>query len=148
MNNIEIYFFKENHVDEITTINNLCFPISWSKDSMKKELENKFAKYVVAVKDNVVIGYGGFWIILDEGHITNIAVHPEYRRIGAGQLMLSKLINISKELSLCAMTLEVRKSNIPAQNLYKKFGFIEEGIRKKYYADNNEDAIIMWKRDI
>lgn len=148
MNDVEIYTFNESHVDEITTINNLCFPVAWTKDSMKKELENKFAKYVVSKKDNIVIGYGGFWIILDEAHITNIAVHPEYRGIGAGKEMLSSLINLSKELNLCAMTLEVRKSNIIAQNLYKKFGFLEEGVRKKYYADNNEDAIIMWKRDI
>jgi len=102
----------------------------------------------VAVKDNLVVGYGGVWLILDEGHITNIAVHPEYRGIGVGNAILEALIEICKIEQITSMTLEVRKSNTIAQNLYKKYGFLEEGIRKNYYTDTKEDGVIMWKYNL
>lgn len=148
MNNLVICDFEKKYLREIFSIENLSFPTPWSKDSMEKELTNKFAKYVVIKLNNIVIGYGGMWLILDEGHITNIAVHPEFRGIGAGKKIIEGLINICKEKNINSLTLEVRSSNYVAKNLYAKFGFIEEGIRKNYYNNNNEDAIIMWKRNI
>jgi len=149
ISDIEIVSFKQEHIDGIIMIETLTFPTPWSKESFEKELEtNKFARYIVAKKDNIVIGYAGMWLILDEGHITNIAVHPEYRGIGAGNRLLESLIEICKIESIHHITLEVRKSNIIAQNLYKKYGFIEEGVRKEYYGDNKEDAIIMWKHNV
>lgn len=148
MINIVIKPIEDDHIDGILTISLLSFPITWSKDSFEKELDNKFARYVVAVKDNIVVGYGGMWIIVDEAHITNIAVHPEFRNYGIGSMLVEALIDIAKLENVCAMTLEVRKSNSIAKNLYSKYGFIEEGIRKGYYEDNHEDAIIMWKRDL
>ena len=149
MNN-EIYItsFSKEDLDKIHVIEELCFPIPWSKDSLEKELSNKFAKYVVAKMNNTIIGYGGMWLILDEAHITNIAVHPEFRGIGSGSKILQGLIDICKYKDIKSMTLEVRVSNIIAQKLYKKFNLQEEGIRKGYYNDNKEDAIIMWKRDL
>lgn len=149
MNDIDILSLKLEHINSVLTIDTLCFPTPWSRESFQKEIENnKFARYIIAKKGDVVIGYAGMWLILDEGHITNIAVHPEYRGIGAGKLLLEALIEICKIESINSITLEVRKSNIVAQSLYKKYGFVEEGIRKEYYGDNREDAIIMWKHSI
>ena len=136
-------------INSILKISLLSFPEVWSRNSMEKEmLGNKFARYLVAIADNMIVGYGGMWIIIDEAHITNIAVHPEYRSIGIGTTLLVGLIEASKKESVTGMTLEVRRSNMVAHSLYKKLGFAEEGFRKAYYADNKEDAIIMWKRDL
>jgi [ribosomal protein S18]-alanine N-acetyltransferase len=148
MNNIEIIPFNKNHVNEVLYISNLSFLTPWTIESIEKELENKLARYVVAIKDNLVIGYGGIWLILDEGHITNIAVHPEYRGVGAGDMIVEALVELCKLEGIYSMTLEVRKSNFVAQSLYKKHGFIEEGVRKNYYADSHEDAVIMWRYNL
>ena len=148
MNNIEVFPFTNEHIDDVTKISALSFTTPWSRESMEKELYNVFSKYVVAKIDNRIIGFGGMWLIIDEGHITNIAVHPEFREYGVGSKILQGLIHICNEHNAHAMTLEVRSSNLPAQGLYKKYGFLEEGIRKKYYEDTGEDAILMWKRDV
>lgn len=148
MNNIEIVPFDEQYIDGIFYISSLSFITPWTRESIEKELENQFARYVVAIRDGVVIGFGGVWLILDEGHITNIAVHPEYRGIGTGDMLVEALIELCRLENIASMTLEVRKSNIIAQNLYKKHGFIEEGIRKNYYADTKEDAVIMWRYNV
>lgn len=84
------------------------------------------------------MGHGG-------GRITNIAVHPEFRGMGIGNKILEELIKLCEKRNIPSMTLEVRISNTIAQNLYKKFGFKEAGVRKKYYGDNDEDALIMWR---
>ncbi len=148
MNNIEIIPFDEEYVDDVLYISTLSFITPWTRESIEKELENRFARYVVAKKDNVIIGFGGIWLILDEGHITNIAVHPEFRGIGAGDMIVEALIELCKLEGINSMTLEVRASNIVAQSLYKKHGFIEEGIRKHYYTDTKEDAVIMWRYNL
>lgn len=148
MDDITILPFSPEHVDGIFTISNLSFKTPWSRESIEKELENDIARYVVAIKNNLVIGYGGAWLILDEGQITNIAVHPEFRGLGVSHLLLDALIEVCALEGITAMTLEVRKSNFAAQNLYKKHGFVEEGIRKNYYLAPIEDGIIMWKYNI
>lgn len=149
MSKIDIYPSKVEDAKSIYIISALSFPSPWSLESIEKELSsNDAANYVTAKIDDQVIGYGGFWIVLDEAHITNIAVHPEYRGIGAGNKIMDALIEVCKIHHVHEMTLEVRKSNLRAQNLYEKYGFIEEGIRKKYYADNQEDAVIMWKHSV
>jgi ribosomal-protein-alanine N-acetyltransferase len=148
MNNIEIFPFDYSHVNEVSNISNLSFHTPWTKESIENELKNNFAHYVVAKKDDLVIGFGGVWIILDEGQVTNIAVHPEYRGIGTGGMILEALIELCNLKGINAMTLEVRISNISAQKLYKKHGFIEEGIRKNYYTDTHEDGIIMWRYNL
>lgn len=145
MNNIEIIEMTEEHLPEVLYISKLSFPIPWSHASFQKELKNIFAKYLVAIMDNKVIGYGGMWIIIDEAHITNIAVHPDYRGRGLGDKLLSSMISQCLSQRVTAMTLEVRASNYTAQCLYKKYGFKEEGIRRAYYEDNHEDAVIMWR---
>ena len=127
-------------------VERLSFTIPWSKEAFIEEVtNNKFARYIVAKMNGQTVGYAGLWKVFDEGHITNVAVHPEYRRNGVGFVLVKSLIDLAVQESITKMTLEVRKSNIPAQNLYMKFGFKIEGFRKEYYADNNEDAIIMWR---
>ena len=137
----------EEHIDEVLEIERSSFTTPWSKDAFIVEItKNMLANYIVAEIDEKVVGYGGVWLIIDEGHITNIAVHREYRGLGVGKKLIEGLIDLCGDRNVRAMTLEVRKSNEVAKTLYKKHGFVEYGIRPKYYADDNEDAIIMWKR--
>jgi ribosomal-protein-alanine N-acetyltransferase len=146
--NIEISRLTLDDVDDIMVVERLSFTIPWSKDAFIEEVtNNKFARYIIAKVNGKTVGYAGLWKIFDEGHITNVAVHPEYRRNGVGFMLVKSLIDLAMEEDITRMTLEVRKSNIPAQNLYIKFGFKIEGLRKEYYADNKEDAIIMWKEN-
>lgn len=142
---MKIELMNESHIDGIMEIENECFAIPWSRASVEGELKRDIAIYAVAVEDDKVIGYGGMWHIVNEGHITNIAVHKDYRRRGAAQAIIDKLEEIGREKEMIGLTLEVRKSNIPAIDLYKKNGFKLEGIRPEYYEDNREDAYIMWK---
>jgi ribosomal-protein-alanine N-acetyltransferase len=95
-----------------------------------------------------IIGFAGLWLMVDEAHITTIAMHPDYRRLGLGEFMLVHLIDISYDIGAKWVTLEVRVSNSTAQNLYRKYGFREAGLRHRYYSDNQEDALIMWTDEI
>lgn len=142
---MQIELMNKSHIDGIVEIENESFAIPWSRASVEKELSNNLAIYVVAVENEKVIGYGGMWHIVNEGHITNIAVHKDYRQKGIGNAIINKLFEIAEEKEMIGLTLEVRKSNIPALELYKKNGFKLEGIRPEYYEDNKEDAYIMWK---
>ncbi|MDI6600968.1 MAG: ribosomal protein S18-alanine N-acetyltransferase [Thermoanaerobacteraceae bacterium] len=147
--NIRIVPMTKEHVDSVIEIEELSFSIPWAKEAFEMEVTmNKCATYIVAMIDDVVTGYGGFWAILDEAHITNIAVHPDYRGIGVGNALLEGLIEAARKRGATSMTLEVRASNEIAQNLYRKYGFKAYGRRKGYYQDNGEDAIIMWKYDL
>lgn len=145
---ISVIEMNKQHLEQVVCIENLSFNTPWSKSSFIKEIEtNKFALYFVAInkQDNKVLGYGGMWHVINEGHITNIAVSPNYRNQGIASKILNKLIQVAKEKQMIGLTLEVRVSNNIAKNLYLKHGFILEGIRKEYYEDNREDALIMWK---
>jgi len=147
--NTEILKMSVEHIDGVMIVENLSFGIPWSKNAFTEEVtNNKFARYIIAKVDGEVVGYAGLWKVFDEGHITNIAVHPEYRKCGIGSRLLEEMINLSKEEEIIKLTLEVRKSNIAAQRLYGKYGFIVSGMRKAYYSDNNEDSLIMWKNEI
>ncbi len=137
---------EESYLDRIMEIEKDAFSTPWSRESFLMEInENKLAKYVVAEVDGLVVGYGGFWLIIDEAHITNIAVIGDYRNKGVGKKILEGLIGLSLYHRLSSMTLEVRVSNEPAKKLYTSYGFQKVGIRPNYYADEKEDAIIMWK---
>ncbi|WP_270567614.1 ribosomal protein S18-alanine N-acetyltransferase [Clostridium beijerinckii] len=145
--NITIDLMKEEDIDEILDISSLSFSICWSKSSYMQELTNPVAKYFVAKVDNKVIGFAGTWIVLDEAHITNIAIHPNYRKQGIASKLLEELLYYCKSQGCIAYTLEVRKSNVAAKALYEKYNFKQEGIRKGYYEDNKEDAILMWLKE-
>lgn len=137
---------EEDDVDQIAEIEKECFATPWPREAFLTEIrENKLARYIVAEVDGKLAGYGGMWLIINEAHITNIAVKKEYRGLGIGNRIVESLIYYCTAHNIERMTLEVRKSNIVAQNLYKKYGFVEYGIRPSYYADNNEDAVIMWR---
>lgn len=141
---IQIITLDASRIDEIMEVENLSFTVPWSKNALVEELtRNMFAAYIGAVVDGKIVGYAGMWKVIDEGHITNIAVHPSYRCMGIGSQLIGGLIKIACKEHLVLLTLEVRQSNAAARSLYSKFGFTVEGIRKQYYADNNEDALIM-----
>ncbi len=131
-------------LDMVVEVEKQCFNTPWSLKSFEFEIKsNPIAHYLVAVKDEEIIGYAGIWNIVDQAHVTNICLLDKYRGLGYGKELFSKLIQLVITLGAQTVSLEVRESNIVAQNLYKSFGFLEEGIRKKYYIDNGEDAIIM-----
>lgn len=95
-----------------------------------------------------VVGYAGLWLMVDEGHVTTIGIHPDHRGKGAGELLFLGLVDIASEMKANRVTLEVRVSNVPAQALYRKYGLEIAGVRKRYYSDNGEDAYIMWSEPI
>lgn len=132
-------------IAQIVAIEEASFSTPWTADAFHRELEvNEYAHYVVLEKDGLVIGYCGLWIIIDESHVTNIAILPEYRGQKLGDALLKEVISEAKGLGVKAMTLEVRMSNEVAKQLYRKYGFQNGGIRKRYYADNQEDGLVMW----
>jgi ribosomal-protein-alanine N-acetyltransferase len=144
---IELQAMKFEDVDQVCEIENLSFTTPWSRESFESEVtKNNLAKYLVAKVDGKVAAYGGMWIVLDEGHITNIAVHPDYRGQKIGEKLVQAMIETAKNNNVANITLEVRASNEVARNLYRKLGFEDSGLRKGYYSDTGEDAVIMWKK--
>ncbi|KAB7665566.1 ribosomal protein S18-alanine N-acetyltransferase [Bacillus sp. B1-b2] len=132
-------------IEDVYKIETVSFSTPWSKEAFYNELtQNRFAKYIVIQYNEELVGYCGVWIVVDEAHITNIAILPEYRGLKLGETLLRKIMEEAKTLGAKSMTLEVRMSNIVAQNLYRKLGFQNGAIRKKYYTDNQEDALVMW----
>ena len=143
MSEITMGLMSIDDVDAVHAIEAACFKTPWSKESFYREVtENACARYMVVREDGTAIAYAGIWFVLDEGHITNIAVHPDRRRMGYGERVTRGLIRLAADSGMNWMTLEVRRSNTAAQNLYHKLGFIDVGYRKRYY-ENSEDALIM-----
>lgn len=137
---------EERDIAAIAELDKLCFSISWSQNAYEQEIKwNDLALYLVAEEQDRIIGFAGLWAILEEGHVTNVAVHPDYRRRGLGEMLVAKLIAISEEKGIQQHSLEVRPSNRDAIALYHKFDFQEMGRRKSYYEDTGEDALIMWR---
>ena len=142
--NVQIRIMNENDAVEVAKISILSFSSPWSTESYIQEIKNPVALYLVAVINNNIVGFIGTWNVLDESHITNVAVHPDFRKQKIGSLLLENLINTcEKQHNTSSYDLDVRANNIPAQKLYSKFGFKNNGIRKGYYTDNKEDAILM-----
>ncbi|HZW83915.1 MAG TPA: ribosomal protein S18-alanine N-acetyltransferase [Candidatus Deferrimicrobium sp.] len=143
---IRIVPMEFSHLDEIINIEEKSFATPWSRYAFTCELmDNDFARYFVLMHDEQVIGYMGLWVILDEAHITNVAIHPDYRNRRLGEVLIREVAWRCQGLGVLRMTLEVRVSNLSAQSLYTRLGFVSAGVRKGYYTDNQEDAIIMWK---
>ncbi len=136
---------KKSDVDEVITIERQVFTIPWSKESYLADLRNDFATYLVCDYEGKVAGYAGMWVIFHDAHVTNIAVGQEYRNQGIGKMLMLNLEKIAKEKEATRMLLEVRPSNYGAIHLYKGIGFKPYNIRKNYYSDNGEDAIVMTK---
>ncbi|WP_223596534.1 ribosomal protein S18-alanine N-acetyltransferase [Neobacillus bataviensis] len=138
-------YMREEDIDQVLTVEQASFTVPWSREAFYNELQNnKFAVYIVLEEDNKIIGYCGTWIVIDEAHVTNVAILPESRGRKLGETMMRKLMSVSREMGAKSMTLEVRVTNHVAQSLYRKLGFQNGGIRKNYYSDNQEDALVMW----
>lgn len=131
-------------VPQVHDIELHTFPTPWSYQSFVDEMTaNKCARYMVAEENGRVIAYAGAWLVFEEGHITNIAVAESARGRGVGTQVTRALMQYAANMGVQYMTLEVRKSNLVAQKMYKSLGFIELGVRKRYYEDNGEDAYLL-----
>ena len=131
-------------VAAVLEIERLSFSSPWPAYAFEQELTaNRLAHYVVARSDGRVVGFAGLWLMVDEAHVTTFGVHPEHRRRGVGRRLLLRLAELAIELGSARMTLEVRVSNLPAQALYRSFGFRVAGRRVAYYSDDGEDALVM-----
>lgn len=132
-------------IDAVQEVERASFPIPWPANAFRHELTtNRNARYIVARERDKIVGYAGLWLMVDEGHITTFAVLPEHRRKRIGERLLQRLFDVAQDMGAEWLTLEVRVSNLPAQRLYEKYGFKRAGVRRRYYSDNNEDALIMW----
>ncbi|MGQ9554824.1 MAG: ribosomal protein S18-alanine N-acetyltransferase [Anaerolineae bacterium] len=134
-------------VERVAVIEQLSFSLPWPPDTYRRDLgEDSLAHYLVCECDEEqpqLVGYIGYWLIEDEAHISTIAVHPDYRRLGLGELLLANMLDDAIKRGARSSTLEVRLSNTAAQALYLKYGFRVTGKRRRYYRDNNEDALVM-----
>ncbi|MDD3334761.1 MAG: ribosomal protein S18-alanine N-acetyltransferase [Eubacteriales bacterium] len=131
-------------VEQVHAIETATFAEPWSLESFQEEMtRNVCARYIVAEDTGKIVAYAGAWLILEEGHITNVAVDSAYRGQGVGTAVLKALMQYAANMGVQYMTLEVRRSNLVAQKLYRAAGFIELGVRKRYYTDNGEDALLM-----
>lgn len=132
-------------VKEVLRIEQQSFSTTWPSNAFYQELhENKLAHYYVGRIGSRVAAYGGIWVILEDSHITTIAVAPEFRGKKYGEMLLLHLLDEAMTRGASWMTLEVRESNAVAQTLYRKYGFTTVSTRKGYYSDNNENALVMW----
>ena len=147
---VKIVPMKRTDVDNILKIEEQAYgEHHWSKDSFYGELSNELAHYYSAFNSkDELIGYAGAWQIIDEAHITTIAISPEFKRKKVGEALLRQILEDCYKNGIKYITLEVRVSNIPAIKLYEKYGFKSLGSRKGYYQNNNEDALIMWTENI
>lgn len=145
MNDTQFRWMTIQDIDQVLSVEEQSFTLPWRREAFENELMiNQFAKYLLLEKDNEVIGYCGLWLIMDEAHITNIAIVPGHRGQKLGLTLMEKVLKLAKEAGAKTVTLEVRVSNDIARSLYRKLGFLEGGIRKNYYSDNGEDALVMW----
>ncbi len=143
-----IFEMEAGDIEEILDIETQSFSSPWTKAMFRQELDLEWSK-VFLVKKSVgrlkeIVGYICFWLIIDEVHILNLATHPDCRRNGIATSLINSCLKSSILAGAKDITLEVRKSNLPAISLYRQFGFEVKGIRARYYSDNREDAIIMW----
>lgn len=148
MSELVIRQAEEDDIRGIEELEKQCFAVPWTYESLYHDImNNKLAFYIVAEADRVLCGYVGVWKIVDEGHITNVAVAPDYRRRHIARAMLETLTEVCSRNGIASYTLEVRVGNDAARKLYEGLGFQPAGIRKGYYEDNGEDALIMWKEN-
>ncbi|GAB4346891.1 MAG: ribosomal protein S18-alanine N-acetyltransferase [Candidatus Abyssubacteria bacterium] len=137
-----------SHLPEVLEIERLSFKTPWSRFAFMHEIEFERSVFKVLKLKGKVVGYGGFWHILDEIHISNIAIHPDYRQQGLGKKLLAHLLHEAAAKGAEKASLEVRRSNIAARHMYERFGFRVAAVRKNYYVPEGEDALIMWNDNI
>ena len=141
---IQIVPMEREHLPQVAALEDCCFSMPWSEALLARELEQNTTEYRVALDETGdVLGYAGFYTVLDEGCITNVAVWPAHRRQGIGKKLMEALAQAAEQRKLSLLTLEVRAGNKEAIGLYQAYGFQAVGIRKKYYEHPVEDAILM-----
>ena len=134
-----------NDLEDVLEVETASFTNPWPKEIFYQELVyNQYGHYFVAEVEEQIIGYVGLWIVLDDAQITNIAILPKYRGYSYGEKLFAYACQQAQSRGVRRLSLEVRASNTVAQRMYRKFGLVPGGIRKKYYTDNHEDAIVMW----
>lgn len=143
---IKIILLTEEHIDELVELEKSCFSSPWTKQMFLGDIQSQQTCYFGAFDENGnLVGYAGMWLSVDEGQITNVAVHPDYRRKGIAHSLVINLVQVCKRKGLASITLEVRESNINAISLYRKLGFLDVGLRKNYYKNPGENALLMTK---
>ena len=131
-------------INGVVKIEQAAFLTPWSRETFVTEMDNPMAHYLVLEQERQLVGYAGMWIILDEAHVMNVAVLPNYRGQGLGRKLMICLKQCARQEGANSMTLEVRVHNVSAQKLYTNLGFVASGVRPGYYTDTKEDALIMW----
>jgi len=142
---IEYTFMTSTHVEQVAQLEKVCFSMPWSENSIRSELNNPLSLWIVAVEGSRVAGYVGSQSVMGEADMMNLAVAPEYRRMGVGERLVTELVTQLKERDVSSLTLEVRASNMSAVCLYEKLGFSKVGCRPGYYRNPREDAWILRK---
>ena len=142
---MRIVNMNTDHVSQVAELEKLCFSDPWSENSVSSELNNPLSLWLVAVDGERVAGYVGSQSVMGESDMMNIAVHPDYRRRGLAEMLVAELVTALKNAGNTCLTLEVRASNAPAIALYEKTGFSQIGLRKNYYRNPREDALILRK---
>lgn len=135
---------KLSDISDILVIETLAFSVPWTEADFFAEIDNPRAHYLVYEDKGELIGYAGYWQVLEEGHITNIAIKPSHQGRGNGKKLIEAMVNNARIIGIEQMTLEVRESNVNALKAYSSVGFHIEGRRSQYYTNPNEDALIMW----
>jgi ribosomal-protein-alanine N-acetyltransferase len=146
--NVIIKSMTVSDIPEVQALERQCFNYTWPEDSFERELANvRSACYLIARENGKMVGFVGSWLIMDEAHITTIAIAPEYRGHRAGTMLIWSMFKKALDKGCRWATIEVSEKNLSAQKLYKKFDFVSIGKRTSYYAPN-EDANVMWVKDI
>ncbi len=146
---VRIVPLRRRHLRSVVRIEEVVYPRPWSPALFLSEISQRASRrYTVALIGPMVVGYSGLMVVGDEGHVTTLTIDPRWHQRGIGTSMLLDLARSAPDLGVHHLTLEVRVGNAPAQVLYRRFGFAPVGVRKNYYAETGEDAIVMWARDI
>jgi ribosomal-protein-alanine N-acetyltransferase len=145
MKKIKFIMAELKHLDGIMEVESKCFIVPWTKNMFLSEMYSENTSLYILMENNIVVGYISLFKVLDEIHVNNIAVDTGFQRMGYASMIMEKAIEIAMNLSMAIITLEVRKSNTQAMELYKKYGFEILGSRKDYYKNPKEDALIMTK---
>lgn len=136
---------RQTHIEKMMPIELEAYPEPWTTGMFRDEIRNARSFFRVAYAHDDIVGYCGFWLVLDEAHITHVTVGRDFRGLGYGRTQVHHLLDEARKRGATVATLEVRETNVRARTLYESLGFAACGIRKGYYAKTNEDAIVMSK---
>lgn len=141
---VVLHAIAPEHLDAVLTLDRLCFGQLWSLDAYQRELDSPNSELLGLFLGEELVGFGCYWAIVEEAHLTILAIHPQYQNQGLGQFLLCALLDSARQRGLERATLEVNASNHSALRLYQKFGFLTAGRRRNYYQETGEDALVLW----